>query len=400
MRIGVDATCWNNRRGYGRHLRSLFNVVCHLDRSNEYVLFVDTPPDGLLQPLPAAQLTQVAVRVPAAVAAKADGRRSLADAWSMSHALSAADLECLIFPTLYSYVPVVTRAKKIVMIHDVIAERLPQYVFPNQTGKMWWRLKSKLARAQADRIVTVSEYSRRMLIDEFGLEAGRVKVVGEAPDPLFRPLPEAALPSAVASQGAAPNGRLLTYVGGFGPHKNLLRLLDAFEKLTAQPRFDDLALVLVGDYQTDPFYSGYGELKSRLAGSPIEHCVIFTGFLPDSELVHLLNCSSLLVLPSLMEGYGLPAVEAAACAVPVVATEQSPLKDLLGKGVLVFDPYDADALRWSIERILEDESLRRYMSLAALAAARTLGWSQAASELIAGIEEVTAEARIHHEPNA
>jgi len=400
VRIGVDATCWNNRRGYGRHLRSLFNVVCHLDRSNEYVLFVDTPPDGLLQPLPAAQLTQVAVRVPAAVAAKADGRRSLADAWSMSHALSAADLECLIFPTLYSYVPVVTRAKKIVMIHDVIAERLPQYVFPNQTGKMWWRLKSKLARAQADRIVTVSEYSRRMLIDEFGLEAGRVKVVGEAPDPLFRPLPEAALPSAVASQGAAPNGRLLTYVGGFGPHKNLLRLLDAFEKLTAQPRFDDLALVLVGDYQTDPFYSGYGELKSRLAGSPIEHCVIFTGFLPDSELVHLLNCSSLLVLPSLMEGYGLPAVEAAACAVPVVATEQSPLKDLLGKGVLVFDPYDADALRWSIERILEDESLRRYMSLAALAAARTLGWSQAASELIAGIEEVTAEARIHHEPNA
>lgn len=254
---------------------------------------------------------------------------------------------------------------------------------------MWWRLKSKLARAQADRIVTVSEYSRRMLIDEFGLEAGRVKVVGEAPDPLFRPLPEAALPSAVASQGAAPGGRLLTYVGGFGPHKNLLRLLDAFEKLTAQPRFDDLALVLVGDYQTDPFYSGYGELKSRLAGSPIERSVIFTGFLPDSDLVHLLNCSSLLVLPSLMEGYGLPAVEAAACAVPVVATEQSPLKDLLGKGVLVFDPYDADALRWSIERILEDESLWRYMSLAALAAARTLGWSQAASELIAGIEEVT-----------
>ncbi len=389
MRIGVDATCWNNRRGYGRHLRSLFNVVCHLDRSNEYVLFVDTPPDSLLQPLPAAQLTQVAVTVPAAVAAKADGRRSLADAWSMSRALSAADLECLIFPTLYSYVPVVTRAKKILMIHDVIAERLPQHVFPNQTGKMWWRLKSKLARAQADRIVTVSEYSRRMLIDEFGLEAGRVKVVGEAPDPLFRPLPEAALPSAVASQGAAPGGRLLTYVGGFGPHKNLLRLLDAFEKLTAQPRFDDLALVLVGDYQTDPFYSGYGELKSRLAGSPIERSVIFTGFLPDSDLVHLLNCSSLLVLPSLMEGYGLPAVEAAACAVPVVATEQSPLKDLLGKGVLVFDPYDADALRWSIERILEDESLWRYMSLAALAAARTLGWSQAASELIAGIEEVT-----------
>jgi len=403
----------------------LFNAVCRLDRSNEYVLFVDTPSDSLLPPLPPARLIQVPVSIPAAIAASADGRRSLADAWSMSRALSATDLECLIFPTLYSYVPVLTRAKKILMIHDVIAERLPQHVFPNQTGKMWWHLKSELARAQADRIVTVSDYSRRMLIAEFGLEANRVKVVGEAPDPLFRPLPDAALPSAVTGLGVTGLGvtglgvtslgvtgqsainqclkrrdRLLTYVGGFGPHKNLPRLLDVFEKLAAQPRFDDLTLVLVGDYQTDPFYSGYGELKSRLAGSLVEGRVIFPGFLPDGDLVHLLNCSSLLVLPSLMEGYGLPAVEAAACGIPVVATEQSPLKQLLGDGVLVFDPYDADALQQSIESVLEDESLRRRMGQAALEAAAKLGWSQAAAELIAGIEEVTGEARLHYEPSA
>ena len=411
MRIGVEATCWNCRRGYGRHLRSLFHAVCSLDHSNEYVLFVDTPLDSLLQPLPpAAQLTQVAVSVPAAVAAKADGRRSLADAWSMSRALSSADLDCLIFPTLYSYVPVFTRAKKVLIIHDVIAERLPQHVFPNQTGRMWWRLKSELARAQADRIVTVSEYSRRALIAEFGLEADRVKVVGEAPDPIFRPLAEAALPAAVTSQGVTGqavtgqgvkrHGRLLTYVGGFGPHKNLSRLLDAFEKLTAQPRFDDLLLVLVGDYETDPFYSGYGELRKRLAGSAIEQRVIFPGFLPDEDLVQLLNCSSLVVLPSLMEGFGLPGVEAAACGIPVVATEQSPLKELLGDGVLAFDPYDAGALQRSIERVLEDESLRRRMSQAALRASGALGWRQAASELIDWMEEIRAEAPLHYEPAA
>ena len=398
MRIGVDATCWNNRRGYGRHLRSLFNAVCRLDRANEYVLFVDTPPDGLLPPLPPARLVQVAVSAPAAIAANADGRRSLADAWSMSRALSAAHLECLIFPTLYSYVPVVTRAKKILLIHDVIAERLPQHVFPNQTGKMWWRVKSELARAQADLIVTVSEYAKRTLIAEFGLEADRVLVVGEAPDPLFRPLADAALPTAVTGHGVADRGRLLTYVGGFGPHKNLPRLLDVFEKLTAQPRFEDLVLVLAGDYQTDPFYSGYAELKNRLAGSLIEGSVIFPGFLPDGDLVHLLNCSSLLVLPSLMEGYGLPAVEAAACGIPVVATEQSPLKQLLGDGVVVVDPYDADALQQSIEDVLESESLWRHMSKAALEAAGKLGWSQAAAELIAGIEEISEEARLRYEP--
>ena len=400
MRIGVDATCWNNRRGYGRHLRSLFNAVCRLDRSNEYVLFVDTPLDSLLQPLPPARLIQVPASVPAAVAAKADGRRSLADAWSMSRALSAPSLDCLIFPTLYSYVPVWTRAKKLLMIHDVIAERLPQHVFPNQSGRMWWRLKSALARAQADRIVTVSEYSRRALIAEFGLEADRVQVVGEAPDPLFRPLAEAALPPAVTRQGVTARHRLLTYVGGFSPHKNLSRLLDAFEKLSAQPRFDDLLLVLVGDYETDPFYSGYGELRKRLAGSAIEQRVIFPGFLPDEDLVQLMNCSSLVVLPSLMEGFGLPGVEAAACGIPVVATEQSPLQDLLGEGVLVFDPYDTAALQQSMELILGDEALWRRTSQAALRAAQTLGWSRAASELIAGMEEMIAPAPLRYEPTA
>ena len=318
----------------------------------------------------------------------------------MSRALSSADLDCLIFPTIYSYVPVFTRAKKVLIIHDVIAERLPQHVFPNRTGRMWWRLKSELARAQADRIVTVSEYSRRTLIAEFGLEADRVKVVGEAPDPIFRPLAETALPSAVTNQRVKQPARLLTYVGGFGPHKNLSRLLDAFEKLSAQPRFDDLLLVLVGDYETDPFYSGYGELRKRLAGSASEQRVIFPGFLPDEDLVQLMNCSSLIVLPSLMEGFGLPAVEAAACGIPVVATEQSPLKELLGDGVLAFDPYDTGALQLSIERVLEDESLRRRMSQAALRAARTLGWPQAASELIGWMEEIAAEAPLHHEPAA
>ena len=400
MRIGVEATCWNNRRGYGRHLRSLFNAVCSLDRLNEYVLFVDTPRSSLRQPLPDARLIQVSASVPAAVAAKASGRRSLADAWSMSRTLSAADLDCLIFPARYSYVPVWTRAKKILIIHDVIAERLPRHVFPNQTGRMWWRLKSGLARAQADRIVTVSEYSRRALIAEFGLEADRVQVVGEAPDPLFRPLAEAALPSAVTSQGATARGRLLTYIGGFGPHKNLLRLLDAFEKLAAQPRFDDLSLVLVGDYETDPFYSGYAGLRKRLAGSPIEQRVMFPGFLPNEDLLLLLNRSSLLVLPSLMEGFGLPAVEAAACGIPVVATQQSPLKELLGGGVKVFDPYDTDALTQSMDLVLGDDELWRRMSQAALRAAHKLSWNQAASELIAGMEEITAEHRLHYEPSA
>lgn len=150
MRIGVDATCWNNRRGYGRHLRSLLAALSEVDQRHEYKLFIDGP---LIEPVNVpknAEAVLVETSVPAAEAARADGSRSLRDMWAVSRALSRSAVDCLFFPTVYSYVPVFSRAIKLLMIHDVIAERLPEHVFPTLAGKTRWRLKVALARRQAD----------------------------------------------------------------------------------------------------------------------------------------------------------------------------------------------------------------------------------------------------------
>ena len=397
MRIGVDATCWNNRRGYGRHLRSLLAALSEVDQRHEYKLFIDGP---LIEPVNVpknAEAVLVETSVPAAEAARADGSRSLRDMWAVSRALSRAAVDCLFFPTVYSYVPVFSRAIKLLMIHDVIAERLPEHVFPTLAGKTRWRLKVALARRQADWILTVSEFSRQALVEQFGLKPEKVKVIGEAPHPIFRQLPDPTIPAELIEKVVQPSSRLVTYVGGFSPHKNLSRLLDAFAGIASEPNFRDVLLVLVGDYASDPFYSCYPELRQKLAGSGIESRVVFTGFLPDSDLVRLLNCSSMLVLPSLMEGFGLPAVEAAACGIPVVATRESPLPELLEGGALTIDPEQTDDLQRAMTSLLNDDSLRRKMGREAFRAAGRLSWEQAARQWLSLLEEVGGEAIACHE---
>ena len=142
----------------------------------------------------------------------------------------------------------------------------------------------------------------------------------------------------------------MTYVGGFGPHKNLERLVRVFATLSRLPEFDDVRLVMVGEFAREVFHRHFGAIRALVAELGIDDRVIFTGYLPDEELVVLLNRSTVLVLPSLMEGFGLPAVEAAACGCPVVATTASPLPDVLGEGGLYTDPGSTEQLEQASDR--------------------------------------------------
>lgn len=381
----MDATCWANRRGYGRHARALLAAALEMDRRNRYVFFVDS--EQAAAELPSGgEMVRVRTSAPAVEAARSDGRRRLADVWAMSRAMSDAALDCLLFPTVYTYVPVWSRARKIVVIHDVIPEKFPEHVFPTAAGRWNWRLKSLLARQQADLILTVSEFSRRGIVEFFGEAPERVKVIGEAGDPVFRVLENPALSGRLRELGIAPLDRLLVFVGGFSPHKNLSRLLDAFETLAA--KHSDLRLMLVGDYKTDAFYSCYEQICERAAKPPLDGRVILTGYLPDEELAGLLNRATALVLPSLLEGFGLPAIEAAACGLPVVATKASPLPELLGSGGLYIDPSDTAGLAAAIDRVLTDPALARNMREQGLRAAAALSWTRAAAELLAVFDQV------------
>jgi glycosyltransferase involved in cell wall biosynthesis len=378
-RVAVDATCWLNSRGYGRHARDLLSALMRIDNQNRYSFFVDS--HDMLERLPAGvDPVLVSAGSPTALAASSDGSRSLPDIWRMSRALSHPGFDLVLFPTVYSYVPVLSRAHKMVFIHDVIAEKYPELTLPSLPSRFLWKSKVGLALRQAGTIVTVSNHSKQGIIEVFKVAPNSVHVVGEAPNPIFRRQGKPEPLAQLAGQLQA-GGRQVVYIGGFGPHKNLSRLVEVFARLAASPDLADISLILVGEYQKEVFHSAYTELRNKIEALGIQQRVVFTGYLSDPDLVSLLNQACLLVLPSLLEGFGLPAVEAAACGCPVVATKASPLPELLGAGGIYFDPLNSQELEEALRRVLESLALQQKMGAAGMEAAQALTWDRAARTL-------------------
>jgi len=389
MKIGVDATTWQNKRGYGRFARALLDALVRVDHKNRYTFFVDSSDDTEKIPgsidLRLVQTTRATVD-----AASSEGARSISDMVRMSKAMADRELDVLLFPTIYSYVPVLSRAKKIVMIYDVIVEKYPELTLPSRRSRLFWKIKVGMGIRQASAFGTISEYSRDGIAAHFHIPAEKIHVVNGASDPQFQVLENPDVPFSIQQLGIFGFEKIILYIGGFGPHKNLPMLVDSYAKLFSQSKIKKTCLVLVGEYKQEAFYSNCQALMQQIDKSGLSDYVIFTGYLPDEELVVLLNKSTVLVLPSFIEGLGLPAVEAAACGCPVIATRESPLPDLLGEGGIYIDPWKQDQLEGAIDRVLNSENLRTKMRAAGINAARKLTWEKSGLQMKNIIEEVAS----------
>jgi glycosyltransferase involved in cell wall biosynthesis len=177
-------------------------------------------------------------------------------------------------------------------------------------------------------------------------------------------------------------------VGGISPHKNLETLILAYFELIKDHSFSDLKLVLVGDYQNDSFYSSYPDLNKLVSGHTFENKIILTGYVSDRDLSFLYNAATLLVFPSLQEGFGLPAVEAMACGTPVVASKAGSLPEILGEAGCFFNPTSASEMANVIKNTLSDDDLREVMRHKGLERAKLFSWEKAAKDLLSIFENL------------
>jgi glycosyltransferase involved in cell wall biosynthesis len=391
MRIGVDATCWANDRGYGRFTRELVGAMVSIGREHEFVCLLDDRSAARFD-LAAANVRTVVVpqRASPTTAASADSYRSPFDMLRLSRALARERLDVFFSPTVYSYFPVPPGLPAVVTLHDAIAERFPHLTLPNARARLFWRMKVKLALWQARLVLTVSEFAAKEIAEVHGIPSRRIRVALEAPAADYRPSQSRDEIAGLARRiGLPPDARWLTYVGGFSPHKNLDVMVRAHH-LASSRLPEPLFLVLIGALTGDAFLSNLAAIRETIRACGTERLVLWPGFLPDADIRHLHSGALALVLPSENEGFGLPAVEAAACGTPVIATTSSPLPALLDGAGLFVAPRDESGLAAAIEKLATDEPMRSRLSAMARTRTAALSWPRGARSALDAIEEAAA----------
>jgi glycosyltransferase involved in cell wall biosynthesis len=376
VRVGVDATSWINRRGFGRFVRNAVGRLVERDENTTYLFFIDEESaDGAELP-DQAEVHRVRMSQPPSRAAAAGSSRSVRDLLRLTAAVRRARPDAFLFPSLYTWFPVVG-TPTVLGIHDVMIEELPELTVHSRRERAAVALKHRAGVRTARTLFTVSETARRAIVERLGIRADRLHVVPEAADDVFFPRVGAELVAGLQAVGLRPHEAFFVNFGGLSPHKNVELLIDAYAGLGAgAPR-----LVLVGELETSTYLSSAGAVRERIARNGLEHSVLLTGYVSDEVLACLCSAAAAIVLPSLAEGFGLPAVEAAACGAPLVLSELDAHRETSGDAALYFSPTDPRALTEVLARVAADGALRSDLSAKALAASRTRTWDAAADAL-------------------
>ena len=382
LTIGVDATTWWNRRGFGRFTRGQLGAMLDAPRGHRFVLFIDHEPEPEML-FPHVEIVRVGTSATVTESAVADGNRNIRDIFAFSGAVSSRPLDVFWFPAVYSWFPVRPGIPAIVTFHDAIAERFTDLVLPDLRGRLLWNLKVWLAKRSADHIATVSEAARDEIVRYLRVPRSKVSVVLEAADARFAPVTDPARRWAAREQLGLPHDkRLILYVGGLAPHKNLAGLIEGFAK--ARP--SDVDLVLAGDPKGDGFHSNVDELHALVTARRLEGRVHFTGFVPDALLAALYSDALAVAMPAFSEGFGLPAAEAIACGTPVIATRGGAVEEVVGKAGLFFDAHNADEIAGTIAQVAGDASVLERLKAECLPRSAQLSWANSGARMLDLIE--------------
>jgi glycosyltransferase involved in cell wall biosynthesis len=256
----------------------------------------------------------------------------------------------------------------VVTIHDCIHLRFPQYL-PHRLAYVYARSSMWMATHRASRVLTVSETSKRDILRYFRIPESRIDVIYNAIDERLGEAPTEA-EVALVRERYQLNDPFVLYAGNIKPHKNLERLIAAFQMLRRGGGMENVKLLIIGDE-----ISKYASLRRAVHRHKLHKHVRFFGFVPDKTLASLYRLASVFVFPSLYEGFGLPPLEAMACGAPVIATKAASVPEVCGDAAVYIDPSSAEGLAMAIRDLWASPSRREAQRARGLARARRFTWS-------------------------
>ncbi len=368
MRIGLDIrVIYDHFPGIGRYLYNLVAAMGHIpQRDSAHTLVLISNPDlpntrydlaALAQP-PQIELVQTRLRP-----------FSLGEQYGLPRLARQLKLDLLHSP--YYVKPYVgLPCPSIVSIYDLIGRRYPATLSPR--SRYLYRLLMGLAVRSAAHIITISASARDDLRAYYRLRPEQITVVYGAADAHFQPQPQPIVDRLRRRYQLPP--RYVLYLGSNKPHKNLPRLVRAWERVLAEHPPTDAVLVLAG--HTDPRYP---EARHMVAERNLSERVQFIPDVAEADLPALYSGAEVFVFPSFYEGFGLPPLEAMACGAPVLCAYASSLPEVVGDAALTFDPYSFLDMAEQLQRVLHHPSLRQQLRARSLQQARRFSWEQAAA---------------------
>ncbi len=389
MRLGIDLTSHANRRGYGRYTRELVGALLPLASDHDCYCVVEEQNAAQLEAF-AEYANIVAVpQTQAPVDAAGDSsRRGIRDVLAMRRAVSRLKPDLMFFPTVYTWFPIPCRVPSVVCIHDAIAERFPELTLPKWRSRFFWNRKVRAAIRASKLVMTVSDFSARDLHKYLGIRRESIRVTNEAPSAMYRPVDQKEIAASMARVGLQDVDRWFIYVGGFNPHKRVDSIIRAHARHAAGDS-EAPHLLLVGAAD-DSFHGCFSELRALAENSGAADKVHWTGYVTDDDLCPLISGALASLLVSSCEGFGLPAVEAAACGTPAIATTESPLPQVLDGGGIFIEPDGDDGLLMAMQELSNNHEMRAEMATVALRRAQDLSWERAAQCALEALEEVVA----------
>jgi glycosyltransferase involved in cell wall biosynthesis len=369
MFIGIDASRANKpeKTGvewYAFHLIQALKKIT-ADDGNSWVLYTREPLRDELSSLPENWYEVRANWAP---------RRMWTQA-RMSWEMWRRPCDVLFVPA--HVLPPIRPDRSVVTVHDVGFKRMPHLY--KQADKRYHEYTTRNIVKGSARIITVSEFSGKEIAELYKTDPSRIAITPLGIDhAAYRPIEDASAVRAVLARYRIPQPYFF-FIGRLDKKKNVLSIVKAFDAFKIHRGLGDPAsLVLAGK----PGYM-YEEIKKRIRSSPYRSQIMELGYVPEADVPALMNGAAAYVQVSWYEGFGIPPVQAMACACPVIAADNSALPEVLGRENALFVPPDGiDAMARAMERLIADHDLAESFKRKGTERAKSYTWEATAEKTL------------------
>ncbi|MBI3952471.1 MAG: glycosyltransferase family 4 protein [Candidatus Doudnabacteria bacterium] len=361
MRIGLDLRMLGGGSGISRYIFELSQKILEMDKKNEYVLFFRRADESADYKKFNRKI--VITGIP---------HYSVAEQLRLPRVLNKENLDLVHFP--HFNVPIFYRKPFIVTIHDLTHSKFPGRKKSHFFHRLAYNFVLSNAIKSAKKIIAVSNGTKNEIQEVFGNVDDKTVTIYEGANDSFRMMDKQEAFDQIANRFGISKPFIL-YVGVWRRYKNLPMLARAFSRMIDKGL--DLQLVLAGE--PDPFYP---EIKQQILSVNHSDHIVCPGRVSDSDMQALYNAATLFVLPSLSEGFGLTALEAASCGVPIVSSDIPTLREILGQGAEYFDPNNLENMTDVLENLLKNEKRLEELANLGLSRSKHFNWKMAAQETI------------------